>query len=274
MVLSQSKKPSSKKSISGTKEWAVKNINIFKGCAHGCKYCYAQSNAVRFKRKSKENWVIEELHEKEYSRKVVKKYNGRIMFPSSHDITPNNLIFCSNKLKEILDADNEVLIVSKPHLDCITSICNKFSPFKEQILFRFTIGSIDSQILRFWEPNAPSFEERFESLKYAFSNGYKTSVSAEPILDNSTPELVEILSPYVTDAIWLGKVNRFKSCLSVNGYNNEINYKMADELSAMISDDFVLSLYEMYKEKPMIKWKDSFKKVLGLPLQEKAGYDI
>ena len=33
---------------------------------------------------------------------------------------------------------------------------------------RFSIGACDDQILSFWEPNAPNFEERKQCLKYAY----------------------------------------------------------------------------------------------------------
>ena len=34
--------------ISGTREWAVENVNIILGCPHKCRYCYARANALRF----------------------------------------------------------------------------------------------------------------------------------------------------------------------------------------------------------------------------------
>lgn len=63
------------KNVFGTKEWAVFNENLISGCEHHCHYCYAKEMAVRFKRKSPENWRKEELrpglmelHPKEHYR--------------------------------------------------------------------------------------------------------------------------------------------------------------------------------------------------------------
>ena len=108
-------------------------------------------------------------------------------------------------LEHILISGNEVLVASKPNFDCIKKICETFTGYKDKILFRFTIGSTDSLILKFWEPKAPSFEERFECLKLAYNMGYQTSVSAEPLLDKNVDLLIETLSPYITETIWIGK---------------------------------------------------------------------
>ncbi len=34
----------------GTQEWAASNVNIQDGCEHDCRYCYAKTMAIRFKR--------------------------------------------------------------------------------------------------------------------------------------------------------------------------------------------------------------------------------
>jgi len=71
----------------GTKEWASSNINIISGCSHDCRYCYARKMAIRFKRKTEETWKIMELNNEKLCLNF-KKRKGRVMFPTSHDITP------------------------------------------------------------------------------------------------------------------------------------------------------------------------------------------
>jgi len=139
--------------------------------------------------------------------KNFKKRHGRVMFPSSHDITLKSLDNCIIVLKRLLKAGNEVLITTKPNLSCIKKICDSFTEYQSLIQFRFTITSINHELLKFWEPNAPSYEERFESLKYAYHAGFKTSVSIEPFLDKNPIPLIRQLSPYVSESIWLGKMN-------------------------------------------------------------------
>ena len=111
-------------------------------------------------------------------------------------------------------------MVSKPHLECIQKICETFTDYKDKILFRFTIGSADSQVLKFWEPNASSFEERLECLALAYRMGYQTSASAEPLLDKNVDDLISKLSPYITDTIWIGKPNMLLSGTRMNGHDD------------------------------------------------------
>lgn len=194
------------KITSGTKEWADSNINCYFGCSNDCRYCYAKKIAIRFKRKTEKNWQVMIPNENVINRNF-KKRQGRVMFPSSHDITPTSLNNCIIVLKRLLKVGNEVLITTKPNLSCIKKICDYFFKFKSQIQFRFTITSLDNNLLEFWEPNAAKFEERLKSLKYAYNSNYKTSASIEPFLDKNPIPLIKKLVPFITESIWLGKMN-------------------------------------------------------------------
>ena len=61
---------------------------------------------------------------------------------------------------------------------------------REQLLFRFTVGSAKDDVLSFWEPGAPTFAERMASLELAWAHGYQTSVSCEPMLDGHIEDVV------------------------------------------------------------------------------------
>jgi len=119
--------------------------------------------AIRYKRSTPDTWKNETVREHDLKKKI-KHYEKRVMYPSSHDIRPEHLSENMEFLRHILEAGNEVLIVSKPHLVCIKAICKEFEKYKEKILFRFTIGSADDAVLKFWEPNAPGFMERLACL--------------------------------------------------------------------------------------------------------------
>jgi DNA repair photolyase len=226
--------------------------------------------AVRFRQVTPDEWKNERIRWKDVE-KAYGLFKGTVMFPSSHDITPTNFQACFTVLKKLLEARNRVLVVSKPHLECITKICDEMEQYKRQILFRFTIGACDNTILSFWEPNAPPYEERKASLKWAFDAGFKTSVSVEPMLDsNGIEELVKDLLPYVNDAIWIGKMNylgRIKT--GGDGVKAEIERIKAGQIN-----DKIWAIYNRHKDNLKIKWKDSIKKVVGIPSAEKPGMDI
>ena len=253
----------SKKASTENRQWADKYENLISGCAHDCKYCYAKAMIVQYKKNTVDNWKNEVIRNPYLLTKKFRKRNDLIMFPSSHDITPEHLQENMTFLGNILAAGNKVLIVTKPHLECVKLMCDVFPPFKDNILFRFTIGSVDSDTLQFWETNAPDFNERLESLKYAFNAGYQTSVSCEPMLDDKVDQVIDKVSPYVTETIWLGKPNRLIERLSMNGFQyDQPVMNQARKLMGLFSDANIVTLYARYRDNPKIMWKDSIKKVL------------
>lgn len=260
------------KHVFGTYEWAVENANFISGCSNNCKYCYSREMAIRFKRKTTDNWNIEEINYNQFNRKI-KKVDGFIMFPSSHDITPINLPSTIIFLRKLLEAKNNILIVSKPHFEVIQTICNTFHQYKKNILFRFTIGSMNSDVLQFWESGAPNYEERKKCLKYAFENGFETSISCEPMLDNKTVKLVSDLEDFVTDFIWIGKANFLLRRLNMNGITDNETIEKANKLIEFQSDANIRLLYKKLKDNPKIKWKESIKKVLNLEISTIKGSD-
>ena len=261
------------RTVFGTREWAEYNANIIDGCSHDCKYCYSKEMAIRFKRKTSATWAVEKLRPSSLNKKITLK-SGRIMFPSSHDIHPNHLSPIIDFLGKLLKVGNSVLIVTKPHFKCITKICSSFSEYRNQILFRFTIGSNNSTTLRFWEPGAPSFEERLACLEHAYENDFETSVSCEPALDRDLSSLIDTLLPFVTNSIWIGKPNALNHRLKMNGFCDSATVQKASALLGELSDDYLESLYLKYKVNPIVKWKESVKRVIGLNIPMIAGLDI
>jgi len=261
-----------KTNVFGTKEWAKHNVNIQTGCPNDCRYCYAKSMALRFGRTTREGWREPEINRNKVS-KGYRKREGTIMFPTSHDITQDNLNECIVVLLKLLEAENELLIVSKPDPECIQELCYRLKGFKNQIKFRFTIGSAENDVLRFWEPGAPSPAQRIEALKTAFDLGFATSVSCEPMLDNRIEDVVENVLPYVTDAIWIGLPNMLNQRIALNCGDDETKAR-AKELMACFTKERIIELYETYADNPKIKWKESIKKAVGLDLPDQAGLDI
>ena len=259
------------KKKTGTREWADKNVNVIDGCEHRCRYCYAAEMAKRYKRiASLDDWgtAFSQLRPKEVAKRRM-KCKGRIMFPTTHDITPRFLEECVTVLRKLLAAGNEVLIVTKPHLECVQRLCRELATYKDKIVFRFTIGAMDDDLLAFWEPGAPAFAERFASLKHAHAQGFRTSVSAEPMLDvPRAVELYEALIPYITDTIWFGKMNQVGRRVAANTAQEKAAVKRIEDNQ---TDDRIVALYERLKDEPKVEWKDSFKKIVGLPAVESAG---
>jgi DNA repair photolyase len=273
------------KNNNGTREWATKTVNCCTGCSHGCIYCYGKAMALRFGQVNESQWTSERIRQHDVIRKHP-KYPGRVMFPSSHDITPTNLSACLQVLEKLLVlrevkrkngskklmGDNDVLIVSKPHLECIQAICQQFDGYKDKILFRFTIGAQDDRLLSLFEPNAPIYSERKASLQLAYNRGFQTSISVEPMIDSANIDaLIADLLPFVTDAIWVGTMNK------IERYYRKVGPEVQAALDVIINgqtNEIVHEIYARHRNNPKIKWKEEIKEIIGIPLAPKAGMDI
>lgn len=209
MERTHSKRLQTRRITSGTREWADYNVNCIKGCYNNCRYCYAKMMAKRFGRTRENDWQNMQINSNSLKRNFKKK-TGRIMFPSTHDIvdfSPYKEV-CFIIIERLLYSGNNLLITTKPRIGVVKEIIERYeNQFKNKIQFRFTITSLDDNLLKFWEPNAPKFKERMTSLKYAFDNGFKTSVSIEPFLDDDPTKLVQTVMPFTTESIWIGKMN-------------------------------------------------------------------
>lgn len=254
------------KAKTGTREWSSKSLNIGYGCVHDCKYCYAREMHVdRFQRISK--WIVERpakstfnevLRDAQFSR----KYSGVVMFPTTHDISPYYLPPYKQGLESLLQHGNQVLVVSKPHLECIKDLCVACQNYKAQVEFRFTIGTLKTDTAALWEPGAPPPVERLDCLKHAFNQGFSTSVSIEPMLDDlhGTFALLQAVDPYVTGTIWIGKMNRIAS--RVRNPSKELLQDLK-RIRENQSDENIRHLVEILKSNSKVCWKDSIQEVLG-----------
>ena len=244
----------------GTKEWAEVTENIQIGCANGCLYCYAADKAAKMYGGwcKREEWTKERLTK----RAEMKSYparDGVIMFPSTHDITPFNVDAYIRVALLMLAKGNQLLIVSKPRLECTERLIKYFEPYRKQILFRFTMGTVQRDVSARWEPCAPSPQERRGCLELAFNEGFDTSVSIEPMLEGHqmTEILVEWVRPLVSQTIWIGKMNKVRLRVPPEFLH------MAFEIEQLQSDQQIMDLYTWFKDDPMIRWKDSIKEVVA-----------
>lgn len=245
----------------GTREWSEHSCNIGVGCSHDCLYCYARQSALRFKKiSSPSEWPVEKIGTPANGKAYGKK-SGTIMFPTSHDITPFYLKQSIEALEKLLANGNMVLLVSKPHIKCVKEICRHLTQYRETLLLRFTITTTDEDTSVFWEPGAPKPEERLRALANAFSCGFRTSVSIEPMLRGADDAILTATTvmPYVTDTVWVGKMN--KPRLRVDITKPE-NLAAVEEIERLQADSKIIRLTSKLRH-DKIRWKDSVKAVIG-----------
>ncbi len=254
MSLLKKQSPSKTTKLTGTYEWMPTTFNSQKGCVNNCKYCYAKKViAPRFKLMPANGWEHPEYRSKEWIVKKLrsKKYQETtgIMYPSIHDFTPDNIDLCCFTIESMLRLTKaDLLLVSKPDPKCIRQIVDlleRLYPYRphERIEFRLTIGSNNPKALKEWEPDAPPLEERLTALGLVTDEEYSHSISMEPLLETKIVELnktIDFFSEYLPCSIWIGGMNYIQDA-------PQYNYK---------------TIYNGLKHKPLLKWKESFRKHL------------
>jgi len=253
-----------RKSKSGTREWSEHSVNIQLGCEYGCRYCYAKYDAVcRYGRCIEPDWARPVMDQKKVDGRFG-KYRGVVMFPTCHDITPRNLSECLVVLRKLLEAGNQVLIVTKPAWSCITMICEMLKDFRNQVTFRFTIGSGSPNVLKFWEPRAPGLAQRLGCLQYASESGYATSVSCEPFLDPWPQHVYEACLPWLTDSFWLGLLNRLDQRVDLGGVPAELIERFVTPVRKTQAPAMLKEYYKLFKNLPKVKFKKEFRDAVGI----------
>jgi hypothetical protein len=84
------------------------------------------------------------------------------------------------------------------------------------------------------------------------------------MLDGDPDALIAAVRPFLTDSIWLGKINRLRQILPLNCPRNAEAVRRGEDLMALQSDQAIRALYARYRHDPLIEWKDSIKAVVGL----------
>jgi DNA repair photolyase len=252
-----------KRSGSGTREWSEHSVNIQVGCSNGCLYCYAADTAAKLHGGwcERSDWTLERLSKAAAMTSYPKK-EGVVMMPTTHDITPFNLEAFIRVALLVLAKGNQMLIVSKPRLICIRPLLEALDPFKSQIMFRFTIGTMDEKLLSFWEPGAPTAAERVECLSLATLAGFRTSVSIEPIVGGEWDAIsvVDAVGSLVTDSIWIGKMNKLASRVDVS---EPVVAAAVQAVEDGQSDEAILRLHWLFQDVPYIRWKKSIEDVVA-----------
>lgn len=242
----------------GTREWSDHSCNIGVGCKNDCIYCYAAANALRFGNiKNRDEWCKERIAGG-YS-KPVKKLDGVIMFPTTHDITEFYQPYAEQKLFELLNVGNNVLVVSKPDFEIMQRVLSQFMEYKKQLEIRYTIGTTYDDMSRYFEPGASLPEERFRALQWAYSQGFKTSVSIEPMLGSvdEAAKVVDAVTPFTVGKIWIGKMNKPHQRIDKKHHNSVF----FERLEMAQCDTEIIRLARWYRGNEIIEWKDSIKQV-------------
>jgi hypothetical protein len=244
----------------GWNEWSGKRMSLFTGCRHDCRYCFARKDALRFHRiPSRDLWAVP-VERKFCRAEWQRKYAGVVACFGTHDITPENVSTCASAIEMLCGAGNRLLIVTKPHPECIAHLCGRLAPWKDQVEFRFTVGADDDELLQYWEPGAPRFAERMEAALWARANHFKLSFSVEPMLDAPYIfRLIGRLKSFQPAAIWIGTMNHIRERVVIE--TPEDMFRVG-QIETGQREQFILHLVAALKNDPVIRWKAEIQEVI------------
>ena len=228
-------------------------VGICTGCINDCLYCPVKiRNAGDPAAKQPADWANVALQRAEVIRPRTVSA-GTVAFPVDHDIFPQILDECIEVLGKLLRAGNDVLITTRPRLACIQAIGPAAAYFKDRIVFRFVIGADDSRVLSFWEPGAPGFEERRESLAWAYEAGFRTSAAVTPML--VAPRIADLLAgirPFISEEIWLGtmhQVDAIENWSQIDGFERQLEL-----IRSFQAPKPMATVHEAFRSDPLVKW--------------------
>ncbi|MBU3103481.1 SPL family radical SAM protein [Clostridium gasigenes] len=160
------------------------NMNIYKGCCHGCIYCDSRSSCYGiedFDRvRAKDNAV--EIIRKELRGKRKKGVVGTGAMSDPYNPFEKRERLTRGALKQINNFNFGVAIATKSSL--ITRDIDILNKIKEHspVLIKMTITTLDDELCSKIEPNVSLSSERFSAIKKLSDNGIYTGVLLMPIL--------------------------------------------------------------------------------------------
>ena len=197
------------------KEYCELAINLYRGCSHGCLYCYAPSATFR----TYEDFTTNIVPRKDIInsiRREIKRYKNKdIMLCFTCD--PYQEIDDTYKLTNqainiIKDNGCNVVILTKAGIRS-TRDFYLLSP-SDKYGTTLTFSNNDDSIK--WEKNAALPFGRIEALRMAKKQNISTWVSIEPVIDpKQSLEMIKLSSPYV-DMFKVGKWNYSKEANKIN----------------------------------------------------------
>lgn len=166
------------------------NMNLYRGCCHGCIYCDSRSNCYHIDDfdivKGKENALF--ILEKELSKKREKGVIG--IGSMSDTYNPNEMKYEQTKgaLKLILKYGFGVSIDTKSDLILRDLELLKEINSKNNVIVKFTITTPNDDLSKIIEPNVCVSSKRLQAIKVLSDNGIFVGIMINPVL------------PFITDS--------------------------------------------------------------------------
>ena len=198
------------------KEYAELACNLYVGCTHGCKYCYAPGVL----RKTRFQWEHEGVAprkdmardlEKDLMEMCAKQDQREVLFSFVSDpfccaekdyrLTRRAITLCG-----AYNINHTVL--TKGDYNLVSEYFDDMKKWGTRL--GVSLCYVNDKSRYNWEPLASTVKERMQILKEAHQKGIKTWCSLEPVIyTKQALDLIDMMHPYV-DFWKVGKLNHFK----------------------------------------------------------------
>lgn len=198
------------------------DLNIYRGCFHGCKYCYAlyshrylsdKSSSDFFKTVFYKENIVEQLEKELQAKSWQKEVINIGSVCDSYQPIERELKLTRAVLEVMLKYENPIIISTKStlvlrDLDLLSELAKK-----TYVSVSLTITSASNAFNELFEPNAPSYQERFKALKLLKDSGIRVGLHIMPTIPYLSTNLasLETLFKYASvidvDHVIVGMLN-------------------------------------------------------------------
>ena len=173
------------------------NMNLYRGCQHGCIYCDTRSECYGINdistisvKKNALDLLVQELQRKRKNRATI----GTGSMNDPYMPVEKELQMTRKALQVIAKEKFPVHVITKSNLvERDTDILQDIS--KTYAAVSFTITSADDSLSQIIEPHAPPTSERFKAMRLLAGHGVYTGITLMPILPfiNDTVENIAVI---------------------------------------------------------------------------------
>lgn len=190
-------------------EYAPLAVNLYRGCGHGCIYCYApdtlRTDREEFKNAEPRKDIITRL-QKDLPKAVADGAKGNVLLCFTCDPY--------QPINDIHQLTRHAIIILHGHGFNITILTKggmrafpDFDLYQPGDEFATTLTFLDEAKSRKWEPYAALPYDRINIIKKAYAMGIKTWVSLEPVIEPiETLEIIHRTHDFV-DLYKVGTLN-------------------------------------------------------------------
>ncbi len=169
-----------------TSEWFGNdyNMNLYRGCCHGCIYCDSRSECYRIDNfdevRAKENALV--ILRDELRRKVRSGVIGTGAMCDPYNPFEEKEMLTRHSLELISAYNFGITVITKSPL--ITRDIDLYKEISEHspVLCKMTITTADDELCKLIEPKVAVSSERFEALAKMSENGLFTGITLMPVL--------------------------------------------------------------------------------------------